>query len=70
MASARRCSDDLEHETWAALLDPFAIRTFALATKYWTVAEKNTLAIGYTGLLLWNRIILARRGYHYLCVRI
>jgi ABC-2 type transport system permease protein len=48
---------DVQHETWAALLDPFAIRTFAITTKYWTVAEKNTLAIGYSGLLLWNRLI-------------
>jgi len=48
---------DVQHETWAALLDPFAIRTFALATKYLTVAEKNRQAIGFTGLLLWNRVI-------------
>jgi hypothetical protein len=48
---------DVQHETWAALLDPFAARTFVLATKYWTVAEKNKLAIGYSGLLLWNRLI-------------
>jgi ABC-2 type transport system permease protein len=48
---------NIQHETWAALLDPFGIRTFALATKYWTVAEKNTLALGYSGLLLWNRLI-------------
>ncbi len=50
-------TSDIQHETWAALLDPFAIRTFTLATKYWTVAEKNKLAIGYSGLLLWNRLI-------------
>ncbi len=48
---------DLRHETAAALLDPFAIRTFALATKYWTVAEKNARPIGFSGLLLWNRVI-------------
>ncbi len=48
---------DVQHETWAALLDPFALRTFALATKYMTVAEKNSMAIGYSGLLLWNRLI-------------
>lgn len=48
---------DIRHETLAALLDPFGIRTFALATKYMTVAEKNHLAIGYSGLLLWNRLI-------------
>jgi ABC-2 type transport system permease protein len=48
---------NVEREKIAAFLDPFGIRTFTLATKYWTVAEKNNLAIGYTGLLLWNRLI-------------
>jgi ABC-2 type transport system permease protein len=48
---------DIQHENWAALLDPFAIRTFGLATKYLTVAEKNSMAIGYSGLILWNRVI-------------
>lgn len=48
---------DLKHETIAALIDPFGIRTFTLATKYWTVAEKNHACIGFTGLLLWNRLI-------------
>jgi hypothetical protein len=48
---------NVEREKIAALLDPFGIRTFTLATKYWTVAEKNHLAIGYTGLLLWNRLL-------------
>ena len=50
-------STDVQHETWAALLDPFGVRTFTLATKYLTVSEKNSLAIGYGGLLLWNRVI-------------
>src|SRR5580704_1631663 len=48
---------NVEREKIAALLDPFGIRTFTLATKYWTVAEKNHLSIGLTGLLLWNRVI-------------
>jgi ABC-type transport system involved in multi-copper enzyme maturation permease subunit len=48
---------NLEHERIAALLDPFAIRTFTLTTKYWTVAEKNTLSAGLSGLLLWNRLL-------------
>ena len=48
---------DIRHEQAAALLDPFAIRTFALVTKYWTVAEKNTQSVGMTGLFLWNRLI-------------
>ena len=40
-------TSDIRHETAAALLDPFAIRTFDLATKYWTVADKNIATIGY-----------------------
>ena len=47
----------LTNETLAALIDPFGVRTFALATKYWTVADKNHLTIGFSGLLLWNRVI-------------
>jgi ABC-2 type transport system permease protein len=54
---AEALTTDLKNETIAALTDPFAIRTFALMTKYWTVAEKNRLTIGFTGLLLWNRLI-------------
>lgn len=48
---------DIQHQRMVALLDPFAIRTFSLATKYWTVVEKNTQFVGMTGLLLWNRLI-------------
>jgi ABC-type transport system involved in multi-copper enzyme maturation permease subunit len=48
---------DIERERIAALLDPFAIRTFALATKYWTVAEKNSNSLGLSGLMLWNRLL-------------
>lgn len=48
---------DVQREHIAALLDPFGIRTFSIVTKYWTVAEKNTLSAGMSGLLLWNRLI-------------
>jgi len=47
----------IDYQNVAALLDPFAIQTFALATKYWTVAEKNTMSVGLTGLILWNRLL-------------
>jgi len=47
----------LEYERLAAILDPFGVRTFTYVTKYWTVAEKNTQAMGLTGLLLWNRLL-------------
>jgi ABC-2 type transport system permease protein len=48
---------NLQNEKLAALLDPFAIDTFNYATKYWTVGDKNLLTIGYSGILLWNRVI-------------
>jgi ABC-2 type transport system permease protein len=47
----------VQFERLAALLDPFAVRTFALVTKYWTVVDKNTSSAGLHGLLLWNRLI-------------
>ncbi|MGH9539576.1 MAG: M1 family aminopeptidase [Terriglobales bacterium] len=50
-------TSDLQNQTLAALIDPFGTNTFAIATKYWTVADKNSLTLGYSGLLLWNRLI-------------
>ncbi len=54
---AQALTTDIKNETLAALIDPFGVNTYQLATKYWTVADKNHLTIGYTGLLLWNRLI-------------
>ncbi len=48
---------DIRYEQIGALLDPFAIRTFAVATKYWTVAERNSQAAGFSGILMWNRLL-------------
>ena len=48
---------DIRHEHFAALADPFGIRTLALVTKYWTVADKNHLSPGFSGIMLWNRLI-------------
>jgi ABC-type transport system involved in multi-copper enzyme maturation permease subunit len=48
---------DIRHEQIAALLDPFGIGAFGLVTRYWTVAEKNNLSVGFQGLLLWNRLL-------------
>jgi ABC-2 type transport system permease protein len=41
----------------AALLDPFANRTFSEVSRYWTVFEKNNEAITLTGALLQNRLL-------------
>ena len=47
----------LEHEKLAAMVDPFGNRAFALMTKYWTVSDRNTHALGFSGILLWNRLL-------------
>lgn len=46
---------DVESEVWGALLDPFGLRTFSVTTKYWTVDDRNTLSLGFEGLILLNR---------------
>ncbi len=48
---------DIKYEKAAALLDPFGVRTYALFSKYWTVADKNATPPSLEGLLLWNRLI-------------
>jgi ABC-2 type transport system permease protein len=47
----------LDNEKLAAMLDPFGNDAFSFMTKYWTVADRNTHALGFTGLLLWNRLL-------------
>lgn len=54
----------LEHRWLAVLLDPFGFAAFGLATRYWTVAEKNggTLpadALFVASRLLWVGVALA-----------
>jgi hypothetical protein len=55
-------TDKLDNEPLAAMLDPFGVRAFVLVTKYWTVAEKNTLVVYPAGLLLWNRVLWLAAG--------
>jgi hypothetical protein len=47
----------LENEKLASLFDPFALSTFGLATRYWTVFEKNSQVLPLSGVFLWNRLI-------------
>ncbi len=49
--------DDLEREKIASLFDPFALGPFGIATRYWTVHDRNTLVLPLQGVFLWNRII-------------
>ena len=50
-------TSDMKNETLAMLSDPFAGNTFSLMTKYWTVADKNIRVLGFTGMMLYNRLL-------------
>jgi len=53
---------NLDRAEIGALLDPFGIRAFSYATKYWTVADRNTLSLGLSGMMLWNRLLWLTLG--------
>ncbi|HKY91561.1 MAG TPA: hypothetical protein VJM11_11000, partial [Nevskiaceae bacterium] len=42
---------------WAALLDPFGLSAFKLATQYWTPSERNAQLAPITGAMLQNRAL-------------
>jgi ABC-type transport system involved in multi-copper enzyme maturation permease subunit len=48
---------DLENETLGVLLDPFGLGAFSVATRYWTVFEKNTRVLALDGPFLMNRLL-------------
>ncbi|MBK8555784.1 MAG: ABC transporter permease [Lewinellaceae bacterium] len=48
---------NLDNESLSMLLDPLGIRAFGITTKYWTVDDKNTMAVGLSGMLLLNRLL-------------
>jgi ABC-type transport system involved in multi-copper enzyme maturation permease subunit len=52
-----RMLGNLSDQRIAGLADPFGIQAFSLLTRYWTVAEKNTLAVPLAGVMLENRLI-------------
>jgi ABC-2 type transport system permease protein len=49
--------EDIENELVAGLLDPFGFNAFSIATRYWTVFDKNTKLLPVQGVFLWNRIL-------------
>lgn len=46
-----------EYRVLAALLDPFGLRAFFEASRYWTMQEKNTLLVGLNGVFLQSRLL-------------
>ncbi len=47
----------ISNEYTAALLNPLGGNAIGYLTRYWTVAQKNTTLIPFTGVLAYNRII-------------
>lgn len=47
----------LDRLSLAALVDPFAISTVRVTTRYWSVAEKNARLVPADGLMLQNRLL-------------
>ncbi|HEX2833433.1 MAG TPA: M1 family aminopeptidase [Thermoanaerobaculia bacterium] len=47
----------LDNETIVSLADPFGFGAFGVATRYWTVFQKNTQVLPLEGVFLWNRIL-------------
>jgi ABC-type transport system involved in multi-copper enzyme maturation permease subunit len=48
---------DMENKTLAAMIDPSGTVSLDVLTRYWSIADKNTRQIPFTGVLLWNRAI-------------
>jgi ABC-2 type transport system permease protein len=46
----------LEHY-WSGLLDPIGLMLLDSVTRYWTVSEKNTLLMTWTGVFLQNKLL-------------
>ena len=48
---------DLGDKTLSSLVDPFGLRASAVITEYWSIAERNSQLVPFTGLLVWNRLL-------------
>lgn len=42
---------------WSTVLDPIGLLAFGNVTRYWTVAEKNSLLLSWTGPILYNHLL-------------
>ena len=56
-AISQQALSDVDRLQMASLLDPFAVSTVSLATRYWTVAERNSRLVALAGPVLWNRLL-------------
>jgi ABC-2 type transport system permease protein len=51
-----------EHLTLTALIDPFGLGAFDVATRYWSASDRNTQLPEVAGLMLVNRLIWTAAG--------
>lgn len=49
--------DSWDNKDMGALLDPFGISTNQHFIRYWTVAERNSTPVPFSGIILWNRLL-------------
>ncbi len=47
---------------WPAVFDPLGLVLLQRITRYWTVAEKNTMLIDWSGMMLYNRLVCIGAG--------
>ncbi|MEW9622652.1 ABC transporter permease/M1 family aminopeptidase [Rhodanobacter geophilus] len=57
LSIARLLTQDVNHYTLAAILDPFGSRTLQIVTRYWTPEQTNHQLPRLRGLLLFNRLL-------------
>lgn len=53
---------DVENDTLTSMVDPFGAGAFFMATKYWTIIERNTALPDWGGVMLYNRLLWSALG--------
>lgn len=48
---------------WPSVFDPMGLIVFQTATRYWSVAERNTQLLGWDGAFLYNRLLWTGLGF-------
>lgn len=59
---------DVENLNKAGILDPFGQYAISGLTRYWTVAERNTLLVPFSGILVINRLLWLGIGLAFFAV--
>ena len=50
-------TDNPDHQTLGAIIDPFGLGAFDVVTRYWSAEDRNTKLPEITGLFLANRVL-------------